>query len=47
MHNELVEITENGLTLAEELDILDRAENDETVGPFSNAKSLMKSLNKK
>ena len=45
--HELSELTENGLTVAEELDILDSAANDTVKGPFTNAKDLMKALKKK
>jgi predicted transcriptional regulator len=44
--NELTEITENGLTVAEELEILDSAANDRVFGPFSTTKALLKALKK-
>lgn len=43
---ELVEITENGLTVAEELEILASDKNDRTFGPFATAKSTIKALKK-
>lgn len=44
VNGELSEITENGLTLAEELTILASDKNDKTHGPFKTAKSLLKAL---
>ncbi len=46
MNGELVEITENGLTVAEELAILKSDKEDKAFGPFGNAKNLMKALKK-
>lgn len=46
INGELIEITENGLTVAEELDILDSDKNDDVSGPFANAKSVMNALKK-
>ncbi|MBI2464403.1 hypothetical protein HYV57_05600 [Candidatus Peregrinibacteria bacterium] len=43
---ELVEITENGLTVAEELEILASDKNDKIFGPFTTAKSTIKALKK-
>jgi antitoxin component of RelBE/YafQ-DinJ toxin-antitoxin module len=47
INNELVEITENGLTLAEELEILEADKNGETLRPFDSAGDLIKHLKKK
>lgn len=47
INGELNELTENGLTVFEELRILTSDANDEVVGPFKSAKSLMKALKKK
>ena len=44
VNDELSEITENGLTVAEELEILESVQNDKTFGPYKNTKDLMKSL---
>ncbi len=44
---DIQELTPNGLTIAEEMEILRRDQEDEVYGPFDNVKSLMKSLNKK
>jgi len=44
INGELVEITENGLTVAEEVAILKSDEEDETTGHFKTAKSLMRAL---
>jgi len=41
---ELSGVTENGLTVAEELNILDSAANDKVFGPFKSTKDLMKAL---
>jgi len=46
INDDLTRITQNGLTLAEEMEILVSAREDETVGPFSDVKSLMKALKK-
>ncbi len=46
INGELVELTENGLTVAEELEILHSAKKDKTIGPFKTAKALMKALSK-
>lgn len=43
---DLSEITENGLTVAEELQILSSDTNGTTHGPFKTAKSLLKALKK-
>lgn len=42
---DLSEITENGLTVAEELEILESEANDKVYGPFHSAKEVMKALN--
>jgi len=47
LSEDLGRITQNGLTVAEEMEILSSAENDETEGPFSDVKSLMKALKRK
>lgn len=47
LNSELTKITENGLTVAEELNILASDENDAIEGPFTTARSLMKALKKK
>lgn len=44
MNGELVEITENGLTVAEELAILAADKKDKVSGPFTETKDLMKAL---
>lgn len=44
---ELSGITENGLTVAEELAILKSAEEDEITGPFNTTKALLRALKKK
>lgn len=44
LNDELIEITENGLTIAEELAIVDSDKNDKTFGPYKTTKSLMKAL---
>ena len=44
INDELVAITENGLTVQEELDILASDKNDKVYGPFRTTKSLMKAL---
>lgn len=44
--NELQEITENGLTIAEELEILRSEKEDKVYGPFKTTKSLMKAIKK-
>ncbi|MDP2642715.1 MAG: hypothetical protein Q8P62_02655 [Candidatus Peregrinibacteria bacterium] len=46
INDDLSEITENGLTVAEELDILSREKEDKTHGPFKTAKSVMSALRK-
>ena len=43
--NELTEMTENGLTVGEELQILEAAKG-KMYGPFSSTKELMKALKK-
>ncbi len=47
INDELVTVTENGLTFKEELDILESDKNDRTYGPFLTTKSLMKALKEK
>jgi hypothetical protein len=42
--NNLSEITENGLTVAEELEILKSEKNDKIYGPFNSAKTLVEDL---
>lgn len=44
INEDLAELTENGLTVAEELAILKSAEEDQVHGPFKSAKALMKAL---
>lgn len=44
INGELVMLTENGLTVEEELRIVASNKNDKFVGPFKTAKSLMKAL---
>jgi len=46
INEDLTRITQNGLTLAEEMEILVSAREDKTVGPFGDVKSLMKALKK-
>jgi len=46
VNGELTEITENGLTIAEELEILKSDAEDKVYGPFSTTASLMNSLKK-
>jgi antitoxin component of RelBE/YafQ-DinJ toxin-antitoxin module len=46
MNGDLIEMTENGLTVAEELEIIDSDKNDKVYGPFTKAKSLMAALKK-
>lgn len=46
INKDLVEITENGFTVQEELDILRSDQNDKTSGPFKTAKSVMNALKK-
>ncbi len=41
---DLSEITENGLTVAEELEILASDKSENTSGPYTSSKSLMDSL---
>lgn len=43
---ELVELTENGLTTAEELEILAHEKKDKVYGPFKTMGALMKALKK-
>lgn len=45
LEKDLKEITPNGLTVAEELEIL-KSDKEETYGTFDNVKSLMNSLRK-
>lgn len=44
VNGDLVEITENGLTIAEELAIIDSDKNDKVSGPFKSSKSVMAAL---
>ncbi|MBU2524129.1 hypothetical protein KKG71_02965 [Patescibacteria group bacterium] len=46
MNGELAELTANGLTVAEELEILAGDSDNQLEGPFKSAKSLMKALKK-
>jgi len=46
INGELIEITENGLTVAEELKIINSDKNDKTHGSFKSAKSVMSALKK-
>ena len=46
INGELSEVTENGLTVAEELEILDSATHDKTSGPYKTPKSLLQALKK-
>ncbi|MFA5829021.1 MAG: hypothetical protein WC843_00785 [Candidatus Gracilibacteria bacterium] len=46
VNNELATLTSNGLTVAEEMEILKSAESDKKYGPFDNVKDLLKSLKK-
>jgi len=45
INEDLTRITENGLTVAEELEILESEANDKVYGPFRTAKEVMKALN--
>ncbi|OGC82816.1 MAG: hypothetical protein A2788_01330 [Candidatus Abawacabacteria bacterium RIFCSPHIGHO2_01_FULL_46_8] len=47
INSKLAEITENGLTVAEELSILVSDSMDEVSGPFKTVASLMRALKKK
>jgi len=44
---ELNQITENGMTVASELEIINSDLFEKAVGPFNNAKDLIAALNKK
>lgn len=44
MNEELARVTENGFTVAEELEILKSAEEDEVYGPFDSIEDMMKAL---
>ena len=44
-NRELSKVTENGFTVAEELDILDTIQKDEFVGPFDIVEEMIESLN--
>ncbi|PIQ78662.1 hypothetical protein COV81_04580 [Candidatus Peregrinibacteria bacterium CG11_big_fil_rev_8_21_14_0_20_41_10] len=44
LKDELIKVTENGLTVAEELEILASTMDDETTGPFTDTNELLKSL---
>jgi|GEM_PF-1446124 len=46
INDDLSEITENGLTVAEELDILSKEKEDKAHGPFKTTKSIMNALRK-
>ena len=46
INGELIEMTENGLTVAEELEIINSDKNDKTYGPYKSAKSVMSALKK-
>lgn len=46
MNTELTQMTENGFTVAEELEILAAMENDKTHGPFESVEDLLKDLKK-
>lgn len=46
INGDLIEITENGLTVAEELKIINSDQNDEMHGPFKSAKSVISALKK-
>ncbi|MFA6305119.1 MAG: hypothetical protein WC651_00090 [Candidatus Gracilibacteria bacterium] len=46
INEDLSETTENGLTVAEELEILSAEKKDKTHGPFKTAKAVMKALRK-
>lgn len=46
VNGELAEVTENGLTVAEEMEILDSVAHDKVHGPFSTTAELMKALKK-
>lgn len=47
VRTDLSEITENGMTVAEELEILRSDTEDPTYGPFETVEELMESLNSK
>lgn len=47
INEDLIAMTENGLTVAEELQILSSDAHDKTYGPFTTKKTLMKALKKK
>ena len=46
VNGELTELTENGLTVEEELRVIKSDQEDPVFGPFKSAKSLMKALKK-
>lgn len=46
VRSDLSELTENGMTVAEELEILRSDAEDPVYGPFETVEDLMKSLNK-
>lgn len=46
MREDLSEITENGMTVGEELEILRSDKEDPTYGPFETVDALMKALSK-
>lgn len=47
VNGELIEITENGLTVAEELAIRKSDAEDNVTGPFKTSKSMMRALKRK
>lgn len=47
VNDEMSEITENGMTVAEEYMILHADANDETYGPFESAEEVIKALRQK
>lgn len=47
VEKDLKDLTPNGLTVAEEINILQSDQKDEVYGPFDNTDDLMKSLKKK
>lgn len=46
MNTELTQMSENGLTVAEELEILESLKNDKIHGPFESVEDLLKDLKK-
>lgn len=47
MRKELSQVTENGMTVAQELEILDSDKNDKVYGPFETAEEMIKALHQK